>query len=467
MSPFFSVGLILQMRVIPLCLGGGGVWSLPTDLEICKEDTNQTSYLQLLSHSARSLGSRRRTTAEQQQQSNNRTTEQQHNNDRKATEQQQRLLPTNNSASYSFYDIAADVFAEEEEQQLRFLERSNTYHQTSQPRDIVFLKDNFLGSASARADEASTICAGLGYGAISVFCSSFCEMSSNTNNNTNNTNNTNNNTDNNSNTNNQTKLLFVHVKDPCECALQRPGKHVFDPIDNPLSYDSMVKASASKYWDGVLVGTSAMVSEVSKHAAALQSSTKAFLLPHHHSNFHARRHSKSSKEQVVIGLIGDDSDELTGPLTTCMSNLGADNFTVKTLSQVPVEILNLLGPSVRGDFFATKLSSFDIGIVWTQKTVGPDMWERKPPQRLVNALSVGIPVVAYAGYAGHQDVAALGHKFMQLAASSDELCTVLVQLIQDHSSTNTTAGIHIAEAYYSPMHIGKLYISLLRELSQI
>jgi len=110
------------------------------------------------------------------------------------------------------------------------------------------------------------------------------------------------------------------------------------------------------------------------------------------------------------------------------------------------------------------MSQFDFGIVWRQAESADD-FKQKPPQRLVNMLSVGIPVVADGRYAGHHDVAAMGRNFMSLAKNDDELCPALVHMIRNRNAFNVEEGVRVAE-HYSPWSIARLYKDFFRMVHQ-
>jgi len=108
----------------------------------------------------------------------------------------------------------------------------------------------------------------------------------------------------------------------------------------------------------------------------------------------------------------------------------------------------------------------DIGIVWNQLSEpSPAELEFKPPQRLVNMLAIGLPVVAYAGYNGVQDVA-LGSELVVLAKDQGELCEAVVEFCRN-SSLRKRASVEALEIAkrYSPEAVGTRYIHAFRFFS--
>jgi len=87
-------------------------------------------------------------------------------------------------------------------------------------------------------------------------------------------------------------------------------------------------------WHGILTGTSLMKNDIDQTAAEkfLKSAPLVELLPHHHSNFHNRRHSHDNNVQsgreVVVGIAGDCSQTLVGTVTTCLSDNNFSNVAV-------------------------------------------------------------------------------------------------------------------------------------------
>eukprot|EP00746_Dinoflagellata_sp_MGD_P159534 gnl/MRDRNA2_/MRDRNA2_86721_c6_seq28.p2 gnl/MRDRNA2_/MRDRNA2_86721_c6~~gnl/MRDRNA2_/MRDRNA2_86721_c6_seq28.p2 ORF type:complete len:400 (+),score=82.02 gnl/MRDRNA2_/MRDRNA2_86721_c6_seq28:2046-3245(+) len=308
-------------------------------------------------------------------------------------------------------------------------------------QSVAFVWTMHWGTAMVRGDEASEILLRQGTNAKSMKCESFCEMAIPVD-------------------------IVVHVKFECECAHKLGNLHVFDPIDNHITKDhEHMKEIMGRYY--VFAGTSSMLTDFNNIKA-----DTAMLLPHHHSNFHTRVHVEKSNAPITVGIVGDEdltklwtvanNKKLIEQLTTCLATkLDAKDMPfLKRMSKMQCDTDDIKGPSVRGDCFAQKLVQLDIAIVWHQAEEGWPYLAYKPPQRLVNALAVGIPAVAYKEYAGFQEVRAMAPKAVSLASTQDEVCQEITKLIQNRDM-RVEGGLQALEAAakFSPVSIGKLYLS--------
>lgn len=323
----------------------------------------------------------------------------------------------------------------------QFVGRSTIPPEAGHVGEITFLRtEEELGSFVTRVEEASLICQDAGLSAGALTCKKFCRRVNSS----------------------YLPKVLVHVKIPCVCAMAKRVAHVYDPIDFDGPVKQLLRTSIRhdatetmlRDWDLIFAGTSVMDAEIRRAGG------RSLLLPHHHSNFYARRHSALTTEptgEVTVGFAGKWTEYGTeDQLTQCLSQRSSSSISLKSFGKDLPPCRPLANTWHRGDCYATQLASFDIGIVWHQGET-EEMSNRKSPQRLVNMLSVGIPVVAYAGYAGHHDVAAFGNNFMRFATTVDELCKSILDLVHNSSSLNTTEAVRVAEEYYSPSRIGNLY----------
>jgi len=170
-----------------------------------------------------------------------------------------------------------------------------------------------------------------------------------------------------------------------------------------------------------------------------------------------------------VGFAGDkckDYSKHKEDLKQCLVGRGFRDVAVECVGDVRCDEQLALEPSKRGDCFAMAMSSFDIGIVWTQGLLNEATFEQKPPQRLVNFLATGVPVVAHRKYAGHRQVASAAGNSTALAANADELCHHVASFAARSPARreeDAREALQVA-AGYSLDNIGQLYLAELRGL---
>eukprot|EP00440_Ansanella_granifera_P047854 gb/GFBE01051834.1/.p1 GENE.gb/GFBE01051834.1/~~gb/GFBE01051834.1/.p1 ORF type:complete len:400 (+),score=27.89 gb/GFBE01051834.1/:1-1200(+) len=329
---------------------------------------------------------------------------------------------------------------------------------TEGAESVVFLKEHGepWGSEIVRADEMAYNINQVGEpgSASSMKCLDFCEEPKSAN-------------------------VAVHVKWLCECALSLGvGKHFFDPVDRFCApgwdellgnYHILLRGSGSSNEEPLPV--TAVLSQTSymKQALSSRAVTATEVVPHHHSNYQNRRKAaRSSNDGLRIGFAGDwpagDGDPQA--LQKCLDSKGLRQHQVVTMKDIPCDVNTTVGPSHRGDCFAMKLATLDIGVVWTseREDSGPAL-QNKPSQRLVNMLAVGVPAIAHDGFAAHHDVLGADPGYPALAKDVESLCQNVVQLIQDENLRNTASSkaLEIA-AHYSPEEVANLYLRIFETI---
>lgn len=286
--------------------------------------------------------------------------------------------------------------------------------------------------------------------------------------------------------------FFVHLDMICFCALSLTGVHVYDPVDWQLSRGGVVQnvrrlqpcglsGTTRGCISAFLVGTQVLQSKLAHQLHVYALKAQAFRVPHHHNNFRNRRHVVSSSKRIdemVIGFAGArvTQEVASALLSSCLERQGLGGVRIETIGNMTCNTSEVAvqGPSPRGDCFAMKLASFDIGVVWQQRhlpgvrpetaTVQTTGNEEKPPQRLLNMLAVGLPTVAYAGYAGHQEILK-DARFHPLVENATELCAEVVKLLKDPALRRSASHEALELAVpYSPKRVGALYIESFRIL---
>jgi len=287
--------------------------------------------------------------------------------------------------------------------------------------------------------------------------------------------------------------FVVHVDMICDCALQVAGTHIYDPIDWQIERGGVLRNirlfhPCGKTWGnrscigGLFVATPELQQKVAHRLHVFHIDGAAFFIPHHHSNYLGRRHvvaDKKSTDELVVGFAGGRVSQRAAhaTLSTCLLNQGLNGVRLEVLADVPCNMSQAQGPSPRGDCFAMKLASFDVGVVWHQQTLvegsnDTDIveslgFEEKPAQRLVNMLAVGLPTVSHAGYFSHQEVLK-DARFLPLAANETSLCSEVVKLLKS-PELRTSASKEALELAipYSPRRVGALYVESFRILQSL
>eukprot|EP00746_Dinoflagellata_sp_MGD_P105129 gnl/MRDRNA2_/MRDRNA2_43709_c0_seq1.p1 gnl/MRDRNA2_/MRDRNA2_43709_c0~~gnl/MRDRNA2_/MRDRNA2_43709_c0_seq1.p1 ORF type:complete len:411 (-),score=74.31 gnl/MRDRNA2_/MRDRNA2_43709_c0_seq1:35-1267(-) len=369
--------------------------------------------------------------------------------------------------SEDYWGEFRDVFTPEEESALRLLEKKhehvNAGKKLNETKSVAFVWKEPWGSKIVRGDEASVILLEHGTYAKSIKCDDFCATA-------------------------EPMDVIVHVKYECPCARNLGNLHIWDPIDNheiDWQEKKEVKALLEKYY--IFAGTSKMEKSINDITGG-----SAMILPHHHSNFHQKLHAEQwnvfDNQIITIGMAGDPTDfhaigkekEIVKDLEQCVKH--ALQFkkkvksgfkvphvkpVVKRMKEVQCDTSKLQPPSVRGDCYAEKMSQFDIAVVWDQHEPHWSYLKIKPPQRLINALAVGIPAVAYREYDGHKDVRAMAPKAVRLASTQSELCDEVAELVANHAKRGEAGkqALNVAKKF-SPDAIGQRYLSSFSNFKQ-
>lgn len=377
---------------------------------------------------------------------------------------------TFNSDNLDFnrFDDYAGIFSIEEEKRLQA--RQDEYWQMEN-RDnqglfkslkgnptgmIYFVYTRYWSSCKIRAGEAMEVVKTAGFNAKQIPCDKFCALPAE----------------------DVSTATVIHVKFICACededvksmtssptfpakVSEKGAIRIYDPVDAP-QLANLTDCSNLKM--GILTGTNDLRDAFNKMRPQ-----SAFTLPHHHSNFQHIRHQSSLNQKLRIVQAGDASNyRISRVLETCLRA----TLDKEALERVDpwAQLLKTVnctekteGPSHRGHCYAQKLAQFDIAIVWEQgyKNMSADPRNPaliKPPQRLANALSVGIPAVAHTSYSGHHDAAAFGQDAVHLVANEQEMCDRIVQLITDRTLYKKAAeqALEVAEKY-SPIAVGSQY----------
>jgi len=364
---------------------------------------------------------------------------------------------------FNQFDDYAGIFSKEQEQRLDALQQE--YWQMDKIRDnqglfkalegseaIYFVYTKRWAAVQVRAGEVVGILKTAGFNAKEMACNKFCALEAK----------------------DLETAIVVHSKFTCSCdneevdaktvsptfptgkVSKKGALRIFDPIDAPQLQNLTDILSLNM---GVFSGSNDLTDQFNKIREK-----SAVTLPHHHSNFQNIRHESSLNGKIRIVQAGDfTNDKITRGLTSCL-NAKLDAETLARVDPVAQLLKHVnctektQGPSHRGHCYAQKLAQFDIAIVWVQP--GMSMPRKpaliKPPQRLANALSVGIPAVAHSQYSGHHDAAAFGRDAVHLVDDEQQMCDRVVQLVTDRTLYNKAAeqALEVAEKY-SPAAIGK------------
>jgi len=311
---------------------------------------------------------------------------------------------------------------------------------------IALVYQNNRGSKLVRADEASYILRARGVDAVSIHCKTFCQMPEA-----------------------ERSQFVIHVKTPCRaCKARDDGSqlYVHDTVDDGRAAPEMK----------VFTGSSAFRDELNMK----RGQGSAILVPHHHSNFQNHRirvlEPSSPKPEILSIVFAKDgvNHAIRDRLAQCLKNtldetsLARVDPVAKGLQDVECDKTKVQGPSTRGDCYAMKLAQFDIGIAWRPfEDMDEGSLHVRPPQRLANALAVGLPVVADSSFSSHRDAGAYGLNAVQLAANEEEMCNRVAKLVSDHSFRREASeeALTVAEKYYSPAAIADQYVNALEHFS--
>eukprot|EP00747_Dinoflagellata_sp_TGD_P224263 gnl/TRDRNA2_/TRDRNA2_96491_c0_seq1.p1 gnl/TRDRNA2_/TRDRNA2_96491_c0~~gnl/TRDRNA2_/TRDRNA2_96491_c0_seq1.p1 ORF type:complete len:440 (+),score=39.48 gnl/TRDRNA2_/TRDRNA2_96491_c0_seq1:3-1322(+) len=119
----------------------------------------------------------------------------------------------------------------------------------------------------------------------------------------------------------------------------------------------------------------------------------------------------------------------------------------------------------RGNCYSRALQLLDLAVAWdnTDTSDAAEVTD-KAPQRLLNALAVGVPTVAWIGYWGHRELLSRA-SCLPLARNFTELASAIEQLLLDPKRRRRCRdeGLQIA-ASLSPVKIAEVYMLAMRSL---
>ncbi|CAK0873198.1 unnamed protein product [Prorocentrum cordatum] len=291
--------------------------------------------------------------------------------------------------------------------------------------------------------------------------------------------------------------LVVHVKIECRCDAGHLGigmRHVYEPVDGLIKFGGLEaflsgKAGPNKHLtmgacidgraDGRCFSAYIVASkEMKRRADAVlgTSPSKAFVIPHHHSNFHDRVRDAGLPPSTVALAGKYKNNALVKNLSSFLRQQGLRDITVRYLREIKCKDGAALPPSETGDCFAQALKTVSVGIAWWQpgdpdKTGDPGI-ERvalveNSAQRLLNFLAVGVPAVAFAGYEAMQDALEGAH---HLGAAADEpsLQLRVLGLLRDPAAMDEARreALEIARRF-APGAVGGIYRAALPEMARL
>eukprot|EP00928_Gymnodinium_smaydae_P045058 TRINITY_DN3007_c0_g1_i5.p1 TRINITY_DN3007_c0_g1~~TRINITY_DN3007_c0_g1_i5.p1 ORF type:complete len:223 (+),score=30.87 TRINITY_DN3007_c0_g1_i5:607-1275(+) len=209
--------------------------------------------------------------------------------------------------------------------------------------------------------------------------------------------------------------------------------------------------------------------EMQKRAQDANDDVVAFVVPHHHSNFHDRHRSQTlvststtstgqeeKDVEIRIGLAGHlaVNNLFPKPCNNCGYEAVNDLATKGCSSE------NRLEPSPNGDCYASIFQRFDLAVAWAQEGASsPDDAKSidNSAQRLLNFFSVGVPTIGHSNYASFRE-AVDGHSVLATVNSDASLVERLRELALNPGEYEKASkeALQIADLY-SPAAIGRTY----------
>mmetsp|Transcript_179948 Transcript_179948/g.570963 ORF Transcript_179948/g.570963 Transcript_179948/m.570963 type:complete len:422 (-) Transcript_179948:65-1330(-) len=287
---------------------------------------------------------------------------------------------------------------------------------------------------------------------------------------------------------------IVHIKGICECATaifpkSRGVVHMLDPVDRYLSPPPLHlgsrKSAPYREVSALLAETSTAALEYHSHPSVVEFGWQVFHLPHHHSNL-ARRTATCRKEADVIGV---HSSKLDPELKQGVEKLLSERFPHVKMHHVqpqPMEWRVRAGLSPFGPGFSepilSELREFDMTLM------KPNCYDPRPEeqgsslldwrawlcerhhsgQRLVHALSVGVPAVVWGGATGHVDALRPSSDW-PLAWSNEEMVEQLAALLSNRTlrcSLAAQAPI-LAEPYHLERNVERYALALAEMVRRV
>eukprot|EP00929_Paragymnodinium_shiwhaense_P012977 TRINITY_DN120844_c0_g1_i1.p1 TRINITY_DN120844_c0_g1~~TRINITY_DN120844_c0_g1_i1.p1 ORF type:complete len:598 (-),score=39.03 TRINITY_DN120844_c0_g1_i1:97-1650(-) len=208
--------------------------------------------------------------------------------------------------------------------------------------------------------------------------------------------------------------VIVHIKSICRCALAlwRHVLQIYDPVDTLHWRDALAGGRYLAHLDVIFMSTSLGQQDLQNHPSLLAlANVSAEWFPLHHSNFLGTHLPDISSEPTRIGVHTVHKDErLQATVTRTLSRHGTRRGAARFLHLDPGVIFKstqgrIVTPQQTARLYQ-QIAGLDIAVV-RQSGCRSEWWfcsRWRTGQRLVNHLSVGVPVVVWADSQGHIDV---------------------------------------------------------------